>query len=110
MDTIAVLTTTGNRDEAREIAAELVRRKLAACVQISEIESYYTWEGKAQHETEYRLLAKTTRASYADVEAAILELHSYDLPGIVAVEFTAAYAPYAGWVAENSGGSTSAAD
>ena len=99
MEIIAVLTTTDSLAEAQAIAGTLVERKLAACVQISRIESFYTWEGAIQNDQEYRLLIKTTEARYADVESAILGLHSYDLPAIVAVEFSNAYSPFAEWVA-----------
>jgi periplasmic divalent cation tolerance protein len=104
MSTIAIMTTTDSRDEARSIAAALVERKLAACAQISSIQSFYTWEGEVQDDDEFRVLIKTTKARYADVEAAILELHSYDLPAIVAFEITHAYGPYADWVADSVSG------
>jgi periplasmic divalent cation tolerance protein len=99
MDIIAVLTTTASLEQARAIADALVERGLAACVQISSIESFYTWEGATQNDREYRLLIKTTGERYADVQSAILELHSYELPAIVAVELSHAYSPYAEWVA-----------
>ena len=107
MNTIAVITTTDSPQRARAIATALVERKLAACVQISTIESVYSWQEAVQSETEYRVMAKTRADRYADVEAAIRELHSYDLPAIYALEVTEAFAPYAQWVAENSSGSNS---
>lgn len=100
MSTIAVMTTTDSVDEARSIAAALVERKLAACVHVSSIQSFYTWHGSVQNDDEFRVLVKTTDARYADVEAAILELHSYDLPAIVAFDFTTGYGPYSEWVAD----------
>ena len=101
MSTIAIMTTTDSADEARAIASALVERKLAACAQISSIQSYYTWQGAVRNDDEFRILIKTTEGRYADVEAAILELHSYDLPAIVAFDITRAYEPYADWVAES---------
>ena len=106
MDIIAVLTTTDSADRAGEIAEALVKRKLAACVQISKIDSVYSWEGDIQNEREYRVMAKTVASRYAEVETAIRELHSYDLPAIYAVELTEVFAPYAGWVAENTSSAT----
>lgn len=100
MNTIAVMTTTDSVDEARSIATALVERKLAACVHVSSIQSFYTWQGSVQNDDEFRVLVKTTEARYEDVEAAILELHSYDLPAIVAFDFTKSYAPYSEWVAD----------
>ena len=102
MTTIAVLTTTSSLAEAKAIAHALVERSLAACVQISEIESVYRWEGAVQQDSEYRLLVKTTETRYEDVEAAIRELHSYELPAICAFDFRHTFEPYADWVAENS--------
>ena len=99
MNIIAVLTTTDSLDEAQAIACTLVERKLAACVQISNIESYYVWDGATRNDSEHRLLIKTTAERYADVESAILELHSYDLPAVVAFDLSRAYGPYADWVA-----------
>ena len=105
MKVIAVLTTIDTKEQADRIAHALVDRKLAACVQVSPIESFYMWKGSPQQETEYRLLIKTTDDRYPDVEAAILELHTYELPAIYALEASHVFEPYAGWVAENSDGS-----
>ena len=105
METIAVLTTTDSVEEARAIAAALVERKLAACVQISSIESVYTWQGETQNDPEFRVMAKTVASRYPEVEATIRAMHSYDLPAIYAFEMAEVFEPYAEWVAENSPGS-----
>ncbi len=104
MKHIAVVTTIGDRAEAQSMARALVERKLAACVQISEIESFYTWNGEVQNEKEFRVLFKTTSERYQAVEDAIRELHSYELPAIHAFAFEHVYAPYAAWIETNSPG------
>jgi periplasmic divalent cation tolerance protein len=104
MKPIAIFTTAGSADEARRIAGALVERGLAACAQITEIESFYRWKGAVQNEKEWRLLIKSTDAQYSVVEAAIRELHSYDLPAIYALAFDQALAPYADWIREESSG------
>lgn len=104
MATIAVLTTIDSIEQARVMATALVQGKLAACVQISAIESVYTWQGSTQNEQEFRLLVKTTEDRYPEVEARIQELHSYDLPAIYAIGTVQVFEPYAEWVAENSCG------
>jgi periplasmic divalent cation tolerance protein len=98
MTTITVVTTTGSRDEAQRLAYALVERGLAACAQISEIESFYAWEGEIRNDAEYRIVFKTTDERYDDVERAIVDLHSYELPAIHAVAVERIYAPYAQWV------------
>jgi periplasmic divalent cation tolerance protein len=105
MKPIAVVTTIGSLEEAQSMARALVERRLAACAQISEIESYYTWNDAVQNEKEYRVLFKTTGERYQAIEAAIRELHSYELPAIHALPFEHVYAPYGEWIETNSEGS-----
>lgn len=95
---LAVVTTLDSQPQAQHMARTLVERGLAACAQISEIESFYTWDGAVQHAKEFRVLFKTTRARYASVEQAIHKLHSYELPAIHAYAIEEIYAPYAGWI------------
>lgn len=101
MKFIAVITTLGSRAEAQRMARSLVERGLAACAQISEIESFYRWDGALQNEQEFRLLFKTTDEKYASVEQAIRELHSYELPAIHAFVMAQVYGPYAAWLQGN---------
>lgn len=102
MALIAVLTTTASKDEAQAIARALVEQGLSACVQISAIESFYVWEGTLQQDPEYRVVAKTTEEHYPEVERAIKELHSYELPAIYALPLSHVYAPYREWVERGS--------
>lgn len=104
MKYIAVVTTISGLAEAQSMARALVERKLAACVQISEIESFYAWNGAVQNEREFRVLLKTTSERYQSVEDAIRELHTYELPAIHAFAFEYVYAPYAAWIESNSAG------
>lgn len=95
---IAVHTTLDSLDAARTMASALVERRLVACAQISSIESIYRWDGRLQHEPEFRIVFKTARPRYAEVEAAIKALHPYELPAIFAVPVAAAAADYGDWV------------
>ena len=104
MNSIAVVTTVASREEAQRMARTLVERRLAACAQISAIESVYGWKGAIQQEPEFRVLFKTTSERYDAVERAIRELHSYELPAIHAFAFEHVYPAYAEWIAENSSG------
>lgn len=101
MTAIAVVTTVANRKEARELARALVEARLAACAQISRIESIYPWKGAIEHGKEYRVLFKTLDEHYPAVERAIRELHSYELPAIHAFAFEHVSPAYAAWIEEN---------
>ena len=80
----------------------LVSRKLAACVQVTSIDSTYRWQGKIRHEPEYLLLIKTASRLYPEVEAAILENHSYELPEILRIPIEGGLERYLAWIEENT--------
>ncbi|RIK74292.1 MAG: divalent-cation tolerance protein CutA [Planctomycetota bacterium] len=100
-DCIQITTSTGNRDEADRIAAALVERRLAGCVQIAgPVRSVYRWQGQVEHADEWLCLIKTTRRQYDAVEAAIAELHSYECPEIIATSIDRGSRAYLAWLAE----------
>ena len=94
MELIAVITTTASGKQA--IAEGLVLR-VSACVQISQIE--LTWKAVQIGNT---IVIKTTAERYDEVEKAVKEMHSYELPAIYAVPVTHVYEPYGEWVTDNS--------
>jgi periplasmic divalent cation tolerance protein len=101
-DKVLVLTTAGNEAEAQKIAQELVEKRLAACVNIvPRIQSLYRWEGKVETAEEHLLLIKTTRTRASKVQAAIRELHSYDLPEFIVISMEGGSAEYLKWIEES---------
>jgi periplasmic divalent cation tolerance protein len=98
-----MLTTTPTRDEAAKIAKLLIDEKLAACVQLLPIESFYVWQGATQNEPEILLLIKTRTALFDRAIARIKEIHSYTVPEIVALPFAAGFAGYLNWIADVTG-------
>jgi periplasmic divalent cation tolerance protein len=99
-----MLTTTPTRDEAAKIAKLLIDEKLAACVQLMPIESFYVWEGTTQNEPEILLLIKTRAALFDQAIARIKQVHSYTVPEIVAMPFAAGFAGYLNWIGDVTGG------
>jgi len=99
---LLVVTSVGSRDEANRIARALVEQRLAACAQISAIDSFYVWEDALREDAEFRVLFKVAASEYEAAERAIRALHSYELPAIHAIPVERAYAPYAEWVSANS--------
>jgi periplasmic divalent cation tolerance protein len=101
-DYLQVSIAAGSEEEAERIAAALVERRLAACVQVlGPIASRYRWQGKVEQAREWLCLAKTEASRYPELEAAIRELHSYDEPEIVATPIVAGSAGYLDWVAKS---------
>ena len=99
-----ILTTAGSKEEAGKIAHALVKRRLAACVNIvPQIESVYRWQAKIETAQEWLLLIKTQAGLYERVRDAVKELHSYDLPECVMLEVTAGSQEYLDWIDKNTG-------
>lgn len=98
-DYIQVVTTVASRDEADRIAQHLVERRLAACVQIAgPITSTYRWQGAIETSQEWQCWAKTRRDIYGQVEEAIRQLHSYQVPEILATAVLAGSTNYLAWL------------
>jgi periplasmic divalent cation tolerance protein len=98
-DYVVIQTTTGTRHDAQRIAAALIDQRLAACVQIGgPIESVYKWQGQQQTSEEWLVTIKTRADRFAVVEAAILALHPYEQPEIIALPMSAINAGYAQWI------------
>jgi periplasmic divalent cation tolerance protein len=96
---LVVVTTVGTEEQANLVASELVSRRHAACVNIVPgLRSIYRWKGKICRDTEFMLMVKTTESEYAAVEAAILELHGYELPEILAFKVCKGEQRFLDWI------------
>jgi periplasmic divalent cation tolerance protein len=98
-----ITTTVPTRDDARRIARALLAERLAACVQLLPIESHYVWQGEQKAEPEVMLLVKTRAGLFEAAITRIKALHPYEVPEIVAQNFTAGFGPYLDWITENTG-------
>jgi periplasmic divalent cation tolerance protein len=93
------MTNMPDRASAMELAKALVADRLAACVNVlAGAESVYRWRGKVETATEVPVLIKTAERRLADLEAAILARHPYELPEIITVPLVAGLAGYLDWV------------
>lgn len=102
-ETLLIMTTMPDMQSAQNLARRLVERRLAACVNIlPAVQSVYRWQGVIEEAAEITMLAKTTRARYAEIESAIKEAHPYQLPEIVALPVAAGLPAYLSWVAEET--------
>jgi len=100
LNALLVLTNLPDRAAAEKLADALIQKRVAACVNIlAPCRSVYRWKGAVQHDEEHPVLIKTTRESYAALEAAIREAHPYELPEIVAVPIERGLPAYLDWVA-----------
>jgi periplasmic divalent cation tolerance protein len=97
-----VLVTAGSKGEAEAIAHSLIQARFAACVSLMPIQSVYTWQDKVYQEEEWQLMIKTDLNQFADLETKIREIHSYEVPEIIALPILAGSQPYLDWISEQT--------
>ncbi|MBD2096899.1 divalent-cation tolerance protein CutA [Trichocoleus sp. FACHB-591] len=95
-----VLVTATSQVEAEAIAEALITAKLAACVSFTPIHSIYTWQGQVHKDQEWQLFIKTDLAQFAALVAKVQEVHSYDVPEIIALPIVAGSPAYLQWLGE----------
>ena len=93
-----IITTTNSKKNAKEIATLLLNKKLAACIQIEKIKSYYLWEEKINKDKEYRLVIKTKQKYFKKVKKAIKSIHPYSIVQIIALNIDKANKEYLNWI------------
>ena len=99
MSALLVLTNLPDRAAAEKLAAELIEKRLAACINIlAPCRSVYRWKGAVQRDEEHPMLIKTTAERYAALEQALRAGHPYELPEIIAMPVEHGLAAYLGWV------------
>ena len=102
MKAVIIQTTTSSKEEAKNIAEILIKYKLAACIQLKEIESIYNWDGKLCCERETLLSIKTKKELFSKVKSKILELHSYDTSEIIELDISNISEDYLKFIKENT--------
>ena len=96
-----VLTTAGSDEQAETIARTLVERRLAACVNIvGQVCSVYRFKGKIEREGEQLLIIKTAARLFPQVRETIRELHSYEVPEVLALPIVGGDEDYLSWLGE----------
>jgi periplasmic divalent cation tolerance protein len=94
-----VFMTVPDREEAERIAEALVTERLAGCVNmLGDCRSVYRWQGKIEKDDEVLMLAKTRASKFAALEKRVTELHSYDVPEIIAVNLKSLSDGYLGFL------------
>jgi len=101
---LLVLSTVATAEDADRIARGLVERRLAACVNVVPgLLSTYRWKGALEREGELLLLIKTRAEKLDALREALVALHPYEVPELIALRIEAGYAPYLAWLDESVG-------
>jgi periplasmic divalent cation tolerance protein len=93
-----IILSTASPDNAKAIAKALVTEKIAACVNMTGVTSYYHWKDEFCDDNEVLLIIKTLDSKKGEVMEAIRRLHSYELPEMIVIPITGGFPPYLSWL------------
>jgi periplasmic divalent cation tolerance protein len=102
MKLIIIISTYPNKNSINKIANELVKNKIAACVNITKISSIYSWQGKIRNTSEYLALFKTTQKNKKYLKEKIKATHPYEVPEIAEINITSINKSYLKWLVEST--------
>ena len=97
-----IITTCANPDDANKLITPLLDSKLAACIQVYSINSFYTWNGETKNDHEQILLIKAKASLYPAIEDTIRKNHTYEIPEIIQLPITTGSQAYLKWIEEVS--------
>ena len=99
MDMRLVLVTHPNKEHAERITRGVIDAKLAACVLVSDVKSFYNWEGKLNEDDEVVTILKTSTEKVTELQKYIETNHDYDVPAIISFQANANQA-YGDWLGQ----------
>ena len=98
-----IFVTTESEEQAVQIARTLVAERLAACVNIvGPVRSIYRWRDGVKDDREYLLIIKTRALLYMKVETRVREMHTYEIPEVLALNADRGSPPYIQWLLDST--------
>jgi len=96
---IVILTTVSNSEEANKIAKVLLSQRKVACISIVPgISSLFWWQDKLDSAQESLLIVKTKASLLNQIVSLIREIHSYEVPEIIALPIIGGNQHYLEWI------------
>lgn len=102
MKPVIIVSTYPDQKSVIKTANELVKKRIAACVNFSKISSIYSWKGKIESADEFLALFKTTQKNKIALKKAIQKMHPYDIPEVAEIDIRSINQPYLKWLIEST--------
>ncbi len=100
---IVIFITAASNNEAKKIGHILIEENLIACCNIVQsVESIFRWQGKLHSEQEVLMLCKTREELFGTIEKRVRQLHSYEVPEIIAMPITQGSEDYLNWIVKET--------
>ena len=96
-----VQTTTDSSEEAHQLASAVVQHQLAACVQVTEVQSFYRWDGAVHQDPEFLLSFKTSYGAVGELKEFLAQGPSYDEPECIVVPIIDGSPGYSQWIRDS---------
>lgn len=101
---IIILITVADQEEARLISRVLLKQRKAACMNIIPgVSSLFWWQEKIDSAEESLLIMKTRSELLDEVIQLVKEIHSYDVPEIIALPIIDGNKDYLEWIDNETG-------
>ena len=99
MSFMIVIMTAPNKQEAANIVRALLEERLIACANILDsVNSFFWWKGKIEEEKEVLVIMKSQKNLFKKLSKTVTELHSYDVPEILALPIVESSSAYLDWM------------
>ena len=96
---IIILITVDSPEEARKIAEALIKQRKAACVNIVPgVNSFFWWQNEMDTAQESLLIVKTKASLLSEIIGLVKEIHTYDVPEIIALPIIGGNQDYLAWI------------
>ncbi len=102
MKPVIIVSTYPDKKSVNKIANQVVKKRYAACVNVTKISSIYTWKGKIENTSEYLALFKTIEKKKNTLKNEIKKTHPYDVPEIVEIDVRSINKPYLNWLVKST--------
>ena len=102
MKPVLIISTYPDKKSISKIAKNLVKNKIVACVNISKIDSIYSWNNSIKNSSEYLAIFKTIKKNKTILKKAIKETHPYDVPEIAEIDIVSMNKSYLNWLVEST--------
>jgi len=98
-DYVIIFVTTRDKEEAKAISQILLQKRLIACANIiSPVTSFFHWAGKIDNGEECLMVMKSRSDLVSEVADHVKQLHSYEVPEILAVPIVVGSEAYLEWM------------
>ncbi len=96
---MVLFITTAADEEAQLISRVLLEQRKAACINIvPRVSSLFWWQGSIASAQESLLVVKTRASLVAEIVQLVKEIHSNDVPEIIALPIVAGNQDYLEWL------------